>query len=194
MDSFRNLLVVKSRFRSALRAFPFPFCFLFHLLKLSENDPPSIYFATDEGVQRYSLDAGDVKTVADSSEGIYGVAFDWLRDKVYWNSLNKVFRANRNGTGVETILDTPQCKSKLSSFENPFGCEIFVLISYLQMDFFVDWHWIGSLVTFTLRPRLVLYWRAMENQQRHLPAAKSSQDKVIFKELLWIQSQGKPSL
>ena len=81
---------------------------------LSENDPPSIYFATREGVKRYSLGTDVVETVADSSEGIDGVAFDWVRNKIYWSSGHKVFRADKNGTEVETVLGTRKCKSSPS--------------------------------------------------------------------------------
>ena len=85
---------------------------------LPENDPPSLYIATSEGLKRFSLDTAVVETVANSSDDIDGVAFDWLRDKIYWSSMYKVFRVNRNGTAVETVLDTQKCKCNLSSFVN----------------------------------------------------------------------------
>ena len=86
---------------------------------LSENDPPSLYFATEGGVKLYSVDtSSEVTVVANSSTWIFGVAFDWLRDKIYWSSHYKVFRANSDGTEVKTVLDSDQCKSKLCSFVN----------------------------------------------------------------------------
>lgn len=84
---------------------------------LSENDPLSLYFATAGGVKRCSLDNNEVKTVGDSTNGAYGVVFDWLRDKIYWSdSSYKVFRAQRDGTEVEVCFNTDKCKSKFPSF------------------------------------------------------------------------------
>ena len=86
---------------------------------LSENKPPSLYFGTDGGVKRYSLEDNQVKRVANSSERAFGVVFDWLRDKIYWTGEYQAFQANRDGTEVEAALDTRKCKSKFCSFVNP---------------------------------------------------------------------------
>lgn len=76
---------------------------------------PKIYFAAWEGgVRAYSGLNSEAKTVVNSSERIIGIVYDSIRDKIYWStpSTCRIYRANLDGTGVETVLDTNQCESK----------------------------------------------------------------------------------
>ena len=96
---------------------------------LSENELSSVYFATSGGVKRYFSETAEVEAVANSnrSDTLYGVAFDWLRNKLYWSSRFVVFRANTDGTNLETVLDTEKRKSNMQTILIPIYGTTFVL-------------------------------------------------------------------
>lgn len=74
-----------------------------------------IYFGTSsEGMKSYTLKTSLVSTVIESSDYLLGIAFDPLKEKVYWCKEDAVYRADRKGTGIETILNTRECKSVLA--------------------------------------------------------------------------------
>ena len=77
----------------------------------SADTESRIYFATDTGgLKQYSFVSNQVNTVVNSSEVLLGVAYDSRIDKIYWCSSSTIFRANRDGTERETVLNTTECK------------------------------------------------------------------------------------
>ena len=64
----------------------------------------SIYFATDRGgLKAYSLETSSVRTIGNSSDSIFGVAYDSVNDKIYWCSATSIYRADQDGTELETV-------------------------------------------------------------------------------------------
>ena len=81
---------------------PFGFC---------PEHEPSIFMATSgDGIKAYSVFTSEMKTVVRSRQSIYGIAYDSGSDKIYWCGNSNVFRGNRDGGQVETVLETSECK------------------------------------------------------------------------------------
>ena len=79
----------------------------------------SIYFATGfGGLKAYSMETLQTSTIVNSSEELYGVAYDSVARKVYFSSNTKIYRANMDGTNQETVLSTTQCKSTQHMFQS----------------------------------------------------------------------------
>ena len=71
----------------------------------------TIYFGTNGGgLQAYSMETSEVKNVLSNSAYVVGVTYDPSQNKLYWSTLYSIYRANRDGTEMETILSTFQCK------------------------------------------------------------------------------------
>ena len=67
-------------------------------------------------MKSYAIGTSKVKTVFSGAEFIPAVTYDSIRDKLYWSGYtysgdNKfIFRGNTDGTEVEVLLSTDQCK------------------------------------------------------------------------------------
>ena len=70
-----------------------------------------IFFSTGgEGVKSFRPKTSTVSTVKGNNEILYGITYDTIRNKLYWTSSFKIYRALVDGTEVETVLQTQQCK------------------------------------------------------------------------------------
>ena len=70
---------------------------------------PEIYFGTHKGLKAYSLTRHRVRKVANLDSMVFGVTHDPVHDKIYFGFAAEIFRANRDGTNVETVLNTTEC-------------------------------------------------------------------------------------
>ena len=63
-------------------------------------------------LEAYSLKTSQVSKIAsiNDDDSLYGVAYDSMANKVYFCSKSKIYRANLDGTAMETVLSTTQCK------------------------------------------------------------------------------------
>ena len=108
----------------AVKALPFSFSVSITLdfaTSFSEIEP-TIFFTSAGGLKAYSLVTSQVKTIGSLGNFAYGVAYDPNGDKIYWSdnlvawtygwdtAKYAIFRANRDGTELETVLDTKECK------------------------------------------------------------------------------------
>ena len=86
-----------------------------------ELEPTKIYFATYEGgIQAYSVATSQVNIIVNSTEGFFGIAYDSIRNLIYWSSWNKIYRANANGSGSEIVFNATACK--FSSRSSTYRC------------------------------------------------------------------------
>ena len=106
---------------------------LFIILHVSADTDfePSIHFVTFKaGVSTFLLQSKQVTKIVNSSENLLGITHDSIRDKIYWSNLdNQISRANRDGTELETVLDTSTCKFlciAISSQLSSQACKILV--------------------------------------------------------------------
>ena len=54
-----------------------------------------------------------MSTVITTTEALRGIAFDPTQKKLYWSSTNgKIYRGNLNGSDIETVLSSSECKYK----------------------------------------------------------------------------------
>ena len=64
------------------------------------------------GLGQYSLETSEVKKIGNSTENLLGITFDSILNKLYWSSDNgTTYGANKDGTELETVLNTTKCKS-----------------------------------------------------------------------------------
>lgn len=108
-------------------------------VETSEN---YIYWASWHGreIQRARLDGSNIQTIVNIGHNVHGVAIDRIRGKIYWtdkntsdhfnpNAINRVARANLDGTNIEILYtenSTPG--TKFSFFQivvDPFGGKIY---------------------------------------------------------------------
>ena len=68
-----------------------------------------VYYVTDGGdVKVLSPSKTEVETVNTNSEALFAIAYDTIRNKIYWTSMYQIYRCDANSCGgsVETILKT----------------------------------------------------------------------------------------
>ena len=84
---------------------------LHHLhFSVDPKSKPSIYFGTTRGLNAYSLETLQTNKIVNSGEWLYGVTYDSIASKVYFSSFYKIYRANLDGSHLETVLSTSECK------------------------------------------------------------------------------------
>ena len=67
-----------------------------------------------------SVATSQVKNVGSSTGNVLGVTYDFIQDKIYWSAYSgkshagyQIWRANRDGGQVQTLLSMNQCKLHL---------------------------------------------------------------------------------
>ena len=64
------------------------------------------------GLSTFSVNTKQVKKIVNSNENLIGITYDSIRDKIYWsNGAKQIYRANRDGTELVTVLGASACKS-----------------------------------------------------------------------------------
>ena len=74
---------------------------------------PFIYFTTLDGeikaggINAYSVSTSEVRTIVSSNESCYAIAYDSIRNKIYWStySHHTVYRSSPDGTEVELVFN-----------------------------------------------------------------------------------------
>ena len=93
--------------------------------EIAEAAEPSIYFITGTGnIKAISLESFQVKKIIETtrsnnnrrggffaSHSAHGIAYDSIRQKLYWSSGSQIYRAYRDGSGLEIVFDTSRCES-----------------------------------------------------------------------------------
>ena len=122
-----------------------------------------IYYATCcEGVRVFSPQNSGGTSVVTSSEHLLGVAYDTLRNKIYWSSIPKIYRTDPNDpSNVEPVFNTSQCKLSNNSAGLMPQLERSLLEKSVQTVNFEGWLLTGSVETSTLRDVMATYWRVM---------------------------------
>lgn len=119
----------------------------------------TIYFATENGgIMAYSTLTSQVTTIVTSNETCWGIAYDSVHHKIYWSTRKerKIYRTNLNGSLVETILSTDQCKC----FSIFIGILVFLLILTLSLVLVVRrWRLFGSCIGLDKRKSVYWDWR-----------------------------------
>ena len=66
-------------------------------------------------VTTYSLGTAEVNKIVNSNETLLAIAHDSIHDKLFWSDHDgRIYRGNKNGTEVATVLDSYQCKPTLN--------------------------------------------------------------------------------
>ena len=70
-----------------------------------------IYYATyGDGLKDFSTQTSEIHTLLSSSEEFYGVAYDTMRNMLYWSNASRIYRCSASDwRNVETVLSTSQC-------------------------------------------------------------------------------------
>ena len=72
---------------------------------------PTIFLASSNGLKAYSLLNSTINVIGSPNKIVSGVTYDPVGDKVYWSLESEIYRANRNGSEVETVVvETEDCK------------------------------------------------------------------------------------
>ena len=69
---------------------------------------PTIYFGAG-GLMAYSVATSQTTTIVSDGTSTYGVAYDSLRDRIYWSTSSTIKRCDRDGNNVETVLTSSTC-------------------------------------------------------------------------------------
>ena len=82
-----------------------------------------VYFATAAGeIKLHSVQTSDTHTIIenpqktdpdDGANGFYGLAYDPRERKLYFSCRYAIYRANPDGTGTETVLNSTDCESAM---------------------------------------------------------------------------------
>ena len=82
--------------------------------------PLRVYYGTARGlgIVAYSVStSGEItspaRTLIPSSEDLEGLTFDWINSKIYYATTNRIYAANADGTGVQTVFVSTQCEPTL---------------------------------------------------------------------------------
>ena len=104
-----------------------------------------VYYVTyGEGVKVLSPRTWQVSSLVNSSEGLEGVAYDTLRNKLYWSSPYTIYRCNASdGSNVETVFSPTVCKFP-SCLNTSRAIVRYSFVKCLQMDNFLLWPSTGS--------------------------------------------------
>ena len=62
------------------------------------------------GIKAYSEETNQVDTLIDSPENLSGVAWDPIDKKLYFCQVKAIYRANYDGSNVQTVFQTNKCK------------------------------------------------------------------------------------
>ena len=77
--------------------------------------PVLIYYGTDRGsgIVEKSVSTGRERTLIPSTEDLEGLTFDWTNSKIYYATTNRIYAANEDGTGVQTVFESRECELTL---------------------------------------------------------------------------------
>ena len=82
---------------------------LFMYLNISEIEP-AIYFASDgSGLKAYSVATSQTTSIISDRTTVYGVAYDSLRDRIYWSGRYTINRSDKDGSNEETVFSSSTC-------------------------------------------------------------------------------------
>ena len=85
-------------------------------LALRSGTASYIYFGTAGGeIKAYSLATSTVTTIVDSVGDFKGIAYDPVNNKIYYADYGsaQIYRANIDGSGIETLQSNVDCELKL---------------------------------------------------------------------------------
>ena len=81
----------------------------------------------------FSLETLAVNSVIESSDNLRGVDYDPATNKIYFCSLTTVFRANMDGSGIETMVtaEISECVCYLAIFR--CRSEASIIVNFLSI-------------------------------------------------------------